>query len=208
MGDVEISMQQLEEGEEKEETAAALKERHKMLSQMERNPQVSLLKALNIPLEVLLRYTYFPLFSNKSRPFCLVSVMVSILVSLRYFLLVFCLFLLTNGVTYVRSLLESMCMCSPVHMAAQRPMIYDFLREISALGICHYSIDSSVIRHLGSVHAHVIVVALQSHLFCNICQYPVSRLLFNGVNEQKHSFPSIISSIFMSFDLHQNMILS
>jgi hypothetical protein len=55
MGDVEISMQQLEEGEEKEETAAALKERHKMLSQMERNPQVSLLKALNIPLEVLLR---------------------------------------------------------------------------------------------------------------------------------------------------------
>jgi hypothetical protein len=201
-------MQQLEEGEEKEETAAALKERHKMLSQMERNPQVSLLKALNIPLEVLLRYTYFPLFSNKSRPFCLVSVMVSILVSLRYFLLVFCLFLLTNGVTYVRSLLESMCMCSPVHMAAQRPMIYDFLREISALGICHYSIDSSVIRHLGSVHAHVIVVALQSHLFCNICQYPVSRLLFNGVNEQKHSFPSIISSIFMSFDLHQNMILS
>jgi hypothetical protein len=55
MGDVEISMQQLEEGEEKEETAAALKERHKMLSQMERNPQVSLLKTLNIPLEVLLR---------------------------------------------------------------------------------------------------------------------------------------------------------
>jgi len=52
MGDVEISMQQLEEGEE---TAAALKEQHKMLSQMERNPQVSLLKALNIPLEVLLR---------------------------------------------------------------------------------------------------------------------------------------------------------
>jgi hypothetical protein len=55
MGDVDISMQQLEEGEEKEETAAALKERHKILSQMERNPQVSLLKALNIPLEVLLR---------------------------------------------------------------------------------------------------------------------------------------------------------
>jgi hypothetical protein len=206
MGDVEISMQQLEEGEE---TAAALKEQHKMLSQMEKNPQVSLLKALNIPLEVLLRYTYFPLFSNKCSPFCLVSVMVSILVSLGYFLLVFCLFLLTNGVTYVRNLLESMCMCSPVHMAAQRrPMIYDFLREISALGICHYSIDSSVIWHLGSVHAHVIVVALQSHLFCNICQYPVSRLLFNGVNEQKHSFPSIISSIFTSFDLHQNMILS
>jgi len=99
-------------------------------------------------------------------------------------------------------------MCSPVHMAAQRPMIYDFLREISALGICHYSIDSSVIWHLGSVHAHVIVVPLQSHLFCNICQYPASRLLFNGVNEQKHSFPSIISSIFTSFDLHQNMILS
>jgi hypothetical protein len=128
MGDVEISMQQLEEGEEKEETTAALKERHKMLSEMERNPQVSLLKALNIPLEVLLRYTYFPLFSNKSSPFCLVFVMVSILVSLGYFLLVFCLFLLTNGVTYVQSLLESMCMCSPVHMAAQRrPMIYDFL---------------------------------------------------------------------------------
>jgi hypothetical protein len=101
MEDLEISMQQLEEGEEKEETAAALKEQHKMLSQMERNPQVSLLKALNIPLEVLLRYTYFPLFSNKSSPFCLVSVMVSILVSLGYFLLVSCLFLLTNGVTYV-----------------------------------------------------------------------------------------------------------
>jgi hypothetical protein len=101
-----------------------------MLSQMERNPQVSLLKALNIPLEVLLRYTYFPLFSNKCSPFCLVSVMVSILVSLGYFLLVFCLFLFTNGLTYFLSLLESMCMCSPIHMAAQRrPVIYDFLRN-------------------------------------------------------------------------------
>jgi hypothetical protein len=86
MEDVEISMQQLEEGEEKEETAAALKERHKMLSEMERNPQVSLLKALNIPLEVLLRYTYFPLFSNKSSPFCLVSVMVPICVLLSIWL--------------------------------------------------------------------------------------------------------------------------